>query len=194
MGGAVKLLAHKLCQRCSIMSVDSFISQFSKLDMISKLPYNNTMTSSMYKNKNNHNNNSTDNHHSSGLNCNHEKNSSNGHHEDDVNGHITDETTNMVIEGFHEPPTEEEARQLQQIDTQISNLESKIETFWEICKVLEEEFVTAVRNAEIEHDFKLISKANSLKRKSERKMVEIEELEKELDSTLEKKRQFLYHK
>ena len=148
------------------MSVESFITQLSKLDMISSVPYNAVV----------HNDHKVNGH-------------QNGHH---VNSNQIRAKTEMAA-NLHEH-SQEEKQQLDVIDNQISNLESKIETFWEICKVLEEEFVTSVRNAEIEHDFKLISKANSLKRKSERKMVEIEELEKELDMTLEKKRQFLYHK
>lgn len=76
------------------------------------------------------------------------------------------------------------------IGSEIREVQGQISDIEKTCKMLDKKFIKLVNDAEKQKDFKLITEANALKRKSEEKSVEKEKLEEALN-VLEAKRKKL---
>lgn len=84
--------------------------------------------------------------------------------------------------------------QLDIFNKTIKNLETKIQALAEECKGLDEKFIACVQSAEAKGDLQFIAKANNLKKKSEKKMIEIEKLEQQVDMLMDKKKTIFHQK
>ena len=67
------------------------------------------------------------------------------------------------------------------INSEIDEVKSKVSQLMKTVKILENDFITCVENAEKENNLSLISKSNALKGKSVEKKEQIQQLDKSLD-------------
>ena len=74
------------------------------------------------------------------------------------------------------------------IISEINEVQLKHDEIAKTCKMLDEEFVASVRDAEEKNDMSLVVKANAMKRRCEEKKFEIKELEKALAILQEKRK------
>ena len=74
------------------------------------------------------------------------------------------------------------------IISEINEVQLKHDEIAKTCKMLDEEFVASVRDAEEKNDMSLVVKASAMKRRCEEKKVGVQELEKALAILQEKQK------